>query len=205
MNYLAHIYLSGNNDGIRIGNFIGDYVKGNRYLEYPDQVALGIKMHRAIDAFTDAHPLVKESNKLLQPGMGRYAGIVTDIFFDHFLAANFNDYSNQSLRHFAREAHSLFLSHFMMLPLRVKQFLPFLIQHRRFESYAATENLVSVLEIMSKRTSLPANGQWAVDTLHAHYTEFESHFKSFFEEMILFAETEYKVYIDKPKAIVLYD
>ena len=81
MNYLAHIYLSGDSDEIMLGNFIGDYVKGNKYLNYPDQVAFGIRLHRRIDLFTDQHPDVRKCIDILRPGYGRYAGIVTDVFF----------------------------------------------------------------------------------------------------------------------------
>lgn len=198
MNYLAHIYLSGDSDQIILGNFIGDYVKGNKYQNYPELVSYGIKMHRSIDFFTDNHPDVKEFNKILKPGYGRYSGIVSDIFFDHFLAANFQDYSAYTLRQFAKHAHKVFILNFGLLPLRVKQFLPFLIRHRRLESYASRENLFHVLEIMSRRTSLPGNSQWAIQLLDDEYPQFESLFRSFFAEMITFVETEFSVGISKP-------
>ena len=100
MNYLAHIYLSGESDDIILGNFIGDYVKGNKHQNFPEQVAYGILLHRAIDSSTDRHPLVRECIELIRPGYGRYSGIVADVFFDHFLAANWNDYcSTEKYRH----------------------------------------------------------------------------------------------------------
>ncbi len=198
MNYLAHIYLSGDSDEIKLGNFIGDYVKGNKYQNYPEMVSFGIRMHRSIDSFTDQHADVKECMKLLKPGYGRYAGIVSDIFFDHFLASNWNEYSAYSLRQFSRHAHAVFLSNFGLLPFRVKQFLPFLIQHKRLESYAQRESIFHVLEIMSRRTSLPANSQWAIQLLNQEYSQFETLFRSFFAEMVFFAESEFAVRISKP-------
>jgi acyl carrier protein phosphodiesterase len=198
MNFLAHIYLSGDSDEIILGNFIGDYVKGNKYLEYPDRVAFGIQLHRRIDRFTDQHPDVRECIGLLKPGYGRYAGIVVDVFFDHFLAANWNTYSEYTLRQFSKHAHAVFLSHFLLLPFRVKQFLPFLIQHKRLESYAQRENMFQVLEIMSRRTSLPANSEWAMQVLHQEYGRFEALFRSFFAEMIEYVETDFGIKIAKP-------
>jgi acyl carrier protein phosphodiesterase len=198
MNYLAHIYLSGESDEIKIGNFIGDYVKGGKYRDYPDMVAFGIRMHRSIDAFTDQHPDVKECLKLLRPGYGRYSGIVSDIFFDHFLAANWHEYSVYSLQQFSRQSHKVFLANFGLLPFRVKQFLPFLIHHKRLESYARRETMFDVLEIMSRRTSLPANSHWAVQLLNEEYNQFEALFRSFFAEMVSFAETEFYVEISRP-------
>lgn len=201
MNYLAHIYLSGNADEIILGNFIGDFVKGNKYLQYPEQVAFGIQLHRSIDSFTDNHAHVKTCIQLLKPGYGRYSGIVTDVFFDHFLAANWNEYSVFTLRQFARHAHAVFLSNFLLLPFRVKQFLPFLIQHKRLESYAQRESLFHVLEIMSRRTSLPANSEWAMQILHQEYDQFEALFRSFFAELITYVETDFGIKIDRPHQI----
>jgi len=201
MNYLAHIYLSGESDEIKVGNFIGDYVKGNRHQEYPDLVAYGIRLHRSIDSFTDSHADVREFINLLKPGYGRYAGIIADVFFDHFLAANWNEYSVYTLRQFAKHAHAVFLSHFLILPFRVKQFLPFLIQNKRLESYARQENLFQVLEIMSRYTSLPANSEWAMSMLQQEYAQFEALFRSFFAEITEYVESEFAVTILKPEKV----
>jgi acyl carrier protein phosphodiesterase len=199
MNYLAHIYLSGDSEEIILGNFIADFVKGNKYLNYPEQVAYGIRLHRSIDLFTDQHELVKESINILKPGYGRYAGIVTDVFFDHFLAANWNRYSEHTLRQFSKHAHAVFLSNFLLLPFRVKQFLPFLIQHKRLESYAHRENMYPVLEIMSRRTSLPANSEWAMQILNQEYDQFEALFHGFFAELIEYVEADFGVKISRPQ------
>ena len=198
MNYLAHIYLSGESDEIKLGNFIGDFVKGNKYLQYPEQVAYGIQMHRRIDSFTDQHADVKEFTKLLKSGYGRYSGIVADIFFDHFLAANWNDYSTDTLRAFTKHAHGVFLSNFGLLPFKVKQFLPFLIQHKRLESYSDLEKLPHVLDIMSRNTSQPANSEWAMQILNQEYAQFEALFKHFFAELTEYVESDFEVKIMKP-------
>jgi acyl carrier protein phosphodiesterase len=198
MNYLAHIYLSGESDEIIVGNFIGDFVKGNKYQKYPEKVAFGIQMHRSIDLFTDQHPDVREFINLLKPGYGRYAGIVADVFMDHFLASNWQNYSVYTLRQFSKHAHAVFLSNFMLLPFKVKQFLPFLIQHKRLESYARRETMFDVLEIMSRRSSLPAKSDWAMQILHQEYEQFERLFQSFFAEITEYVEVEFPVQISKP-------
>ena len=199
MNYLAHLYLSGDSDEVQLGNFIGDFVKGNKHQNYPEQVAYGILLHRKIDSFTDRHTDVKEFTKFLKPGYGRYAGIVTDVFFDHFLAANWHEYSPSTLRQFSKHAHAVLLSHFTLLPFRVKQFLPFLIQHKRLESYAHRENLFQVLEIMSRRTSLPTQSEWAIQVLNSEYQQFEDLFRSFFAELTNYVESDFGIKIDKPE------
>jgi acyl carrier protein phosphodiesterase len=199
MNFLAHLYLSGESDEIKLGNFIGDYVKGNKHQHYPAQVAFGIRLHRSIDAFTDNHPEVKACMQLLKPGYGRYSGVIVDIFFDHFLASNWHDYSPYTLRTFAKQSHAIFLANFLMLPTKVKQFLPFLIHHKRLESYAERESLYHVLEIMSKRTSLPSNSEWAMTILHQEYDQFEWLFRSFFAELTEYVEMEFSIQIAKPE------
>ena len=199
MNYLAHLYLSGDSDEIILGNFIGDFVKGNRYLNYPEKIAFGIRLHRNIDSFTDKHRLASEFAALLKPGYGRYSGIVADVLMDHFLAHNWTTYSVYTLRQFSKHAHSVFLSNFGLLPFKVKQFLPFLIQHKRFESYAHQENMFQVLEIMSCRTSLPAKSEWAIEMLNQEYNQFEDLFHRFFAELIEYVETEFDVKILRPE------
>ena len=199
MNYLAHIYLSGDSEEITVGNFIGDFVKGNQHEQFPEKVAYGIILHRRIDSFTDQHPLVRECIQLLRPGYGKYAGIVADIFFDHFLASNWDDYSVQPLRQFTKNAHAIFLSNFGLLPSSVKQFLPFLIYHRRLESYANRETLAAVLDIMSRRTSLPANSEWAMLILNQKYDQFEALFRSFFPDLIHYVESDFEVKINRPE------
>lgn len=202
MNYLAHLYLSGNSDEIMLGNFIGDFVKGNKFQDYPEKIAYGIRLHRQIDSFTDQHLDVKTCINLLKPGYGRYSGIITDVFFDHFLAKNWIEYSESSLRQFARHAHSVMLTNFYLLPLRVKQFLPFLIRHRRLESYASQEKLQDVLEIMSRRTSLPNNVNWAMLILNEEYAQFEELFRSFFADLVDYVETNFDVRILKPSVFI---
>ncbi|HPX06218.1 MAG TPA: ACP phosphodiesterase, partial [Tenuifilaceae bacterium] len=102
MNFLAHLYLSGDNVHVRLGNFIGDHVKGKAFTHYPPDVQKGILMHRAIDSFTDNHLATAESKRLLRSGYGKYAGVVVDVFYDHLLASNWSNFSPFPLRGFTR-------------------------------------------------------------------------------------------------------
>lgn len=100
MNYLAHIYLSGKDKQVQIGNFVGDAVKGNAYRNYPPGIQKGILLHRQIDAFSDAHPLVREMVALGRAYFGRYSAVVTDILLDHILARDFKIYAHQVFERF---------------------------------------------------------------------------------------------------------
>ncbi|MGB3774600.1 MAG: DUF479 domain-containing protein, partial [Leeuwenhoekiella sp.] len=94
MNFLAHIYLSQYDEQVTIGNFIADGIKGSKYKQFPIPIQKGILLHRSIDAYTDAHHLVRKSTKRLHPHYHHYSGIIVDIFYDHFLAKNWSSYSD---------------------------------------------------------------------------------------------------------------
>lgn len=160
MNYLAHLYLSGPAAGIKVGNFIGDYVKGSRHNRYAPEIQKGILMHRQIDSFMDSHPVARESAAVFKPQYRRYASVVIDIIYDHLLAANWSRYSEASLHHFVSDAHKILLKHYFILPGVVKQFLPFLIKSRRMEHYRLTSGVERTLKIMPLILRCPtiANG-----------------------------------------------
>ncbi|WP_159518421.1 acyl carrier protein phosphodiesterase [Sunxiuqinia indica] len=201
MNYLAHLYLSGEDESIMVGNFIGDYVKGKQYQQFPLAVQRGVLLHRQIDWFTDRHPLVKACANRFRANYGRYSGIVTDVIFDHFLATNWKRYSNDPLRQFSKHVHAVLLSNFSILPLRVKMFLPFLIQHKRLESYAGLQGIWQSLAIMGRRTSLPQEADFAIEVLKQDYALIKTEFEGFFVELIEFVETNYEIEIDKPQEL----
>jgi acyl carrier protein phosphodiesterase len=134
MNYLGHIYLSGENEQLMTGNFIGDYVKGKGYLNYPAEIQRGILFHREIDHYTDQHPNWKIIRETIRPIYGRYAGVVADLFADHILAKNWAEFSEINLNWKSKWAYAVLLKHYNHLPPVVQSFLPYLIQHRRLQS-----------------------------------------------------------------------
>jgi len=198
MNYLSHIYLSGESEEIKLGNFIGDFVKGQQFMKYPSDVSKGIMLHRQIDSFTDSHDIVKECIVKLRPGFGRYSGIVVDIFLDHFLAVNWNNYSFEKLSSFTKRFHAILLSNFFQLPSQVKMFLPFLIQNKRLQSYVSFEGIEKTLRIMVSHTSLPSETEFAMKILEDEYDFFNIAFNQFFPEMIYFVEQKGDFKIKRP-------
>ncbi|MFW5890085.1 MAG: ACP phosphodiesterase [Marinilabiliaceae bacterium] len=185
MNYLAHLYLSGDDPEILVGNFIGDYVKGRRFTRYNASVRTGILLHRHIDTFTDRHPVFRESSALLKPIYNRYSGVVTDIVYDHLLAAHWSDYSDVALHTFVKHAHRILMRHYFGLPGQVKQFLPFLIKSRRLETYQTFEGVEKTLNIMSSHSSLPQKTPEAMLYLEKHYDELYEQFARFMPEIVL--------------------
>ena len=188
MNFLAHLYLSGNSDGVKIGNFIGDHVKGKQYLSYPEEIQTGILLHRQIDSFTDSHPLVKECAELIRPVYRKYSGVIVDLYFDHFLARLWDNYSDDQLQNFTRHVHAILLKNFFLLPPSVRQFLPFLIKNKRLRSYAEIDGIIKAIEIMGNYTSLPSESLQAKTILLENYDFLEERFVAFFPGIIQFAE-----------------
>ena len=180
-----------------IGNFIGDYVKGRKYEDYPSSIKQGILLHRQIDNFTDKHINFRKAKKLLVPEYGLYSGVVIDLFYDHFLAQNWNNYSNVSLRQFTKWTHAVLLSNFFHLPKRVQGFLPFLIQNRRLESYATKDGIQKSLRTMSRYTSLPEKSVKAMEIMKSNQQFFDDNFAGFIKDMIDFVENNYDIEIKK--------
>ena len=121
MNFLAHIYLSHDDDDIKIGNFIADSIRGKKYKNYPAQIQRGILLHRHIDTFTDAHPTVRQSTKRLHENYSHYSGVIVDILYDHFLAKNWKKYSDVPLETYVDDFYHLLEDNFDTLPLNVQR------------------------------------------------------------------------------------
>ena len=195
MNYLAHLFLSGSDEHVMVGNFIGDYVKGNTWNKFPENIKRGILLHRQIDSFTDSHPKFREAKTFFRDEFGLYSGIVIDLIYDHYLAKNWNKYSDLTLRTFVKRSHAVLLQNFMYLPVRVQSFLPFLIQHRRLESYASVNGIVQTLKIMSNYSSLPAKSNFVKETIQANNNFFEVNFSEFIADLIKYTnEIQEKIY-----------
>jgi len=191
LNYLAHIFLSGNDHQLQIGNFIGDFVKGSKYTTYPDRIKKGIILHRKIDSFTDSHVIVKETILLLRPTFGRYSGIITDMYFDYFLAVNFQTYSTQkSLHLFAFNFYFTAFLNYNHLPFKVKRFIFHFISTNRLSKYATLDGLRSSLEIMAGYRIPALDPDRTIDFLIENHDELESKFHQFFPDIMTYVKTE---------------
>lgn len=117
MNYLAHAYLSFNKPGILVGNMISDYIKGKKQFDYPLPVQKGIRLHRAIDNYTDTHAATKELKSYFSRQYRLYSGAFADVVYDHFLANDTNEFSNEAaLQTFAANTYHLLEAHTALFP-----------------------------------------------------------------------------------------
>ncbi len=188
MNYLAHIYLSGDNVLVSIGNFIADGIKGRNYKNYEKEVQIGILLHRHIDTYTDAHKTVRLSTKRLHKKYGHYSGIIVDILYDHFLAKNWKNYCSTPLEEYTDQFYKSLESNYEILPSRIKKLMPYMMKDNWLLSYASISGITRVLDGMNRRTKNRSGMNNAINELEDFYDEFESEFTSFFDELITFSK-----------------
>jgi acyl carrier protein phosphodiesterase len=151
MNFLAHLYLAGTEQDLIIGNFIADSVKGNKYLDYPKRIADGIIMHRSIDFFSDTHPVYLQTVHRLAPTYGKFSGVITDMFYDHFLAGSWSNYCDKPLDQFSEEMYTILRSHQHNMPEKSRVILTYMSKYNWLLSYAKKEGLRRALKGLSER------------------------------------------------------
>ena len=190
MNFLAHIHLSGENEFIKIGNFMADGVRGKQYDNFPSEIQKGILLHRAIDTFTDAHPLFRQSTKKLHSRYHHYAGVIVDMYYDHFLAKNWSDYHNESLAIYSEKFYQSLLDNHSILTSKTQHLLPYMVEYNWLVNYQSVPGLERILSQMDHRTKNQSLMRFATEELVAHYDEFEAEFLLFYKEVQLFSKNK---------------
>lgn len=185
MNFLAHIYLSGENDLIKIGNFMADGIRGKQFEHFPHEVQKGILLHRFIDTYTDSHETFRKSTKRLHEKYHHYAGVIVDIFYDHFLAKNWSKYSDEKLEDFVSRFYNSLHNNYSILTEKTQGLMPYMIERNWLLSYRSVEGIHNILTQMDRRSKNTSKMQFASEELKEFYTEFETEFTSFFEEIQL--------------------
>ncbi len=180
MNFLAHLYLSGSDEEILIGNFIGDYVKGKEYLHYSEKMRKGILLHRYIDSFTDKHPIPKKSQGRIKSNYEKYSGIIVDIFYDYILASEWEKHYHGPLNKYVEDVYNILQKYYFTLPQGIKVWFPNFLRNNWLLTYSRIEGIETVLHRMSSRTSLPEYTEFAIKVLKEHEEDFRKEFNEFF-------------------------
>ncbi len=188
MNYLAHAYLSFSFDDVLIGNFIADTVRG-KHLHFPDEIRKGIRLHHLIDEFTDSNSHFKESVSRIDSSFGLYANIIVDMFYDHFLAANWSLYSDLTIFHFSQKVYATLLARYEILPIRMKRMLPHMFISNWLVYYGDANSFNSFFKGLARRTRYAPDLGKAAGQIHLHYNELNKDFLAFMEEMIPYVKS----------------
>lgn len=190
MNFLAHIFLSGDQPKRMVGNFIGDFVKGKNALkDFDSEILEGIELHRTIDAFTDSHPIVSQSKNRLRPKYRHYSGVIVDVFYDHYLAAEWSSFHSSPLETFADASYRILENHHEILPEGVRRMLPYMVRGNWLLNYAKVEGVDRALTGMARRTPYVSKMDEARNDLITHYDEFKNEFLEFFPHLVQHCKT----------------
>jgi len=166
---------------------MADGVRGNHYLTYDSEIQKGIVLHRAIDTFTDAHPIFRKCTKRLHSEYHHYSGVIVDVFFDHFLAKNWNIYSLEPLENFVENFYISLSTYENHLTEKAKMMKPYMIEQNWLLNYRSIDGIEKILTQMDRRTKNVSMMRNSVTELKLYYSEFEQDFTYFFEELRAFS------------------
>ena len=189
MSYLAHLLLSGNDNELLIGNFIGDAVKGNAFLNYSPRIAMGIKMHRAIDSFTDNHKIVLQGKARLYPRHHKFSGILVDLFYDYFLCKNWLKFSEEPLETFINDKYQILEKNIKFMPPLSQMIFHKMVEDDWLTSYQNVSGISKALNGLSKRTKFENNMRNASSDLLLHENLYNTEFNCFFPQIIDFCNS----------------
>jgi len=191
MNYLAHLFLAGDTPESLIGNLAGDFVKGVLHDDqFTPGIRAGIRQHRRIDAFTDAHPHVAAFRRVLIPEHGHYARVIADVFFDHFLASSWPRYGEVPLEAFLDRVFAAIDPHEGELPGRLRHIYPRMRDEGWLRMYADIGAVHLALSNLSNRLSRHPHLETATRHLIDSRRELERRFHDFFPDVVAFARHE---------------
>jgi acyl carrier protein phosphodiesterase len=196
MNYLAHLFLAGDDDEAKIGELLGDFEKGNISGKYGKGIEIDIAIHRKIDCYTDSHPIIKEAKRLFPDGKRRYAGILLDVFYDHMLAKNWKHYSRTNLEDFTNHVYSILLMNKSILPVNLNEIVPIMIQQDWLTSYQELSGFEIAIHRISRRLKHRNSLSECLSEIEEHYDFLTSSFNAFFPQLIDFVSTQRSVLAD---------
>ncbi len=186
MNHLAHFAVTDDRPDTLVGTFLGDYVKGRLRGTYARDVERGIRLHRAVDAFTDHHPIAKRSHRRFAPGFYRYGSIMTDIIYDHFLARRWHHYYDMELEQFSRQTLATLCNYHDILPEQARKTLTRMYKMNALAGHGSEAFVERSLSFLSSRLSRPNPLDIAFSQFVCHRDRLETDFEEFYPELTAF-------------------
>lgn len=184
MNFLAHLFLSGDNEELMVGNLLEDFIVGRiehpRNNIYNENIKMGILLHRLIDSFTDTNFYVSECKTVLYEKYHKYVSVLVDIYFDHFLSIHWSDYSCEPFPEFCQRVYHSFQINWEIMPEKMKPMIESMIKHDWLKNYGEFWGIERALQGISRRTVYESNMENATEDLKKYYELFDEKFKIFF-------------------------
>ena len=191
MNYLAHAYLSFSNEQILVGNLISDFVKGRKKFNYPEGIQKGIALHRAIDTYTDTHEATKLAKDIFRPFYRLYSGAFVDVVYDHFLATDASEFTEQTLKEFSENAYAILDRYLTFLPGRFTQMFPYMKLQNWLFNYRTRKGTESSFGGVVRRARYLEESETACLLFEEHYQLLRGYYRAFFPDLKSFAHTMY--------------
>jgi len=194
MNYLAHAYLAESSDEFLIGSFIGDFVKGSVGEHFSTEIANGIRFHRQVDTYADNHKLTRASRSLFSRQRRRFAGIILDVCYDHFLSNHWSSYADAELSGFIERTYALLNQHRSILPLKLQTALPRMFKQNWLACYRTLDGVDITLNRIAKRITRENCLNGSIGEVKDNYRRLEDNFLAFFPDLLNFAQpfTEFR-------------
>jgi acyl carrier protein phosphodiesterase len=187
LNYLIHLFFADLGEEALLGSLLGDFVKGNPAGRFPAAVTDAIILHRKIDSFSDGHVVTRRSRERISPVRRRFAGVIVDVCYDHFLSRHWRQFSPLDLQPFVDRVYSALSNHRAMLPERLDRVLPRMIAENWLGSYSRLKDVGLTLDRIADRLSRGGVFKGAVAEIEANYGELDADFLSFFPDLVAFS------------------
>lgn len=188
MNFLAHAYLSFDDPEVLTGNLISDFVKGKKKYEYPEKILKGIELHRAIDEFTDTHPVNKEAAGIFKPVYGLYGPAFLDIVYDHFLARELDTMKEQPfLRDFTAHSYDQVKKFLALLPDDFRHVFYYMRREDWLYNYQFDFGVRKSFEGLVRRAKYMSDAQSAFILFKENYERLKNAYEIFFPELRSFS------------------
>jgi acyl carrier protein phosphodiesterase len=188
MNYLAHLFLSDPTPQCLLGNLMGDFVKGHLDNAYSPEIRRGIELHRKVDTFAQTNKEVRRSKSRFDQTYRHHKGILVDVFYDHFLAKNWDRYSAIPLADFARQVYQALEDYYTLLPEELRRIAPRMIAKNWLECYRDVRTIEIVLQRISERLTRPNRLGEGITELKNNYAELEDDFTSFLPAAVAYVQ-----------------
>ncbi|MBK7561153.1 MAG: DUF479 domain-containing protein [Chitinophagaceae bacterium] len=202
MNYLAHAYLSFGHPELLTGNMISDFVKGKKKFTYPPSIQQGIMLHRAIDTLTDTHEATREAKEIFRPHYRLYSGAFVDVVYDHFLATDSTEFSEQSLLDFSQQVYASLDKQVEWLPERFAGMFPFMKEHNWLFHYRTRWGTGKSLGGVVRRAAYLTESETAFQLFEEHYQLLGDCYRHFWASVKPFARNQFEM-LQKDAGITL--
>ena len=187
VNWLAHAFLSKPDIEFRLGNLLADLVKGRDRAAMSAGFLEGVRHHQAIDSFTDTHPVVHRSRARIGGGYRHATGILVDVFYDHFLAIDWDRYSAEPLDAFTARLYADIRVGMVQFPAEARAALERMIADDRLGSYRRLDGIEASLRRVSLRLAARIGQdlglERGVSELVANFEGLRGDFAEFFPQL----------------------